>query len=107
MIPSRFNCSQASARYTVFQRIIAATTKFNGAYHVNQQPPGFYNWCGYHDIFSNFTFEVSMTIVQGNCGGIVFRADGQGNSLHLYYYAICANGGYNVANYRDTSAADV
>lgn len=50
--------------------------------------------------YSDFTFEVQMTIVQGYCGGISFRGDA--NLRNLYYYEVCTNGRYFLGVYQDT-----
>ena len=39
--------------------------------------------------FANFTFQVDMTITQGDCGGVEFRADNQG--LDGYGLVVCAS----------------
>jgi len=43
--------------------------------------------------FSDFTYEVQMTILQGDGGGMVFRDDGAG---HNYLFFVNANGTYQV-----------
>jgi hypothetical protein len=60
----------------------------NGAYHVLEKQPGYLRWClsNYSD-FYDFTYEVQMTIVNGDCGGIIFRANAQTGGY--YYYEIC------------------
>ena len=44
-----------------------------------------------------------MTITRGDCGGIIFRDEGNG---HLYYFHICENGAYQVFKYTNTSGTD-
>jgi eukaryotic-like serine/threonine-protein kinase len=73
-----------------------------GVYHISQQPNGNFNWCTAHGIFSNFAFEVQLTIIQGDCGGLLFRSDGYG---HFYYFHFCDNGTYKVFKYVDTIGA--
>jgi transcriptional regulator with XRE-family HTH domain len=68
-----------------------------GAYHVSQQPNGYFAWCRAGGISSNFAFEVQFTITQGGCGGMAFRADSDGQ--HFYIYAICQDGVYTVSKY--------
>src|SRR2546426_6211227 len=41
---------------------------------------------------SNFVYEVDMTIQQGDCGGIIFRADSTG--INFYYFLVCQGGFY-------------
>lgn len=65
----------------------------NGAYHVTERQPGYLQWClsNYSD-FYDFTYEVQMTIRNGNCGGIIFRANAQADSY--YYYEVCKPNSY-------------
>jgi hypothetical protein len=69
-----------------------------GAYHVSQQPNGYFAWCFTTEIFSNFALEVQLTITQGDCGGMLFRFDSNG---HYYKFHICENGTYQVSKYVD------
>ena len=53
-------------------------------------------------IFNDFAYQVKMTIVTGDCGGVTFREQG----VKLYYFFICQNSNYkchynstNVCNY--------
>jgi hypothetical protein len=45
--------------------------------------------------YGNFAYEVNMTINQGDCGGIVFRAKDEG----MYYFVICSTGTYRLVRY--------
>lgn len=49
--------------------------------------------------YSNFVFEVQMTIVSGSAGGIIFRGD-QTNST-FYYFRIGQDGSYDLRDYVD------
>ena len=65
----------------------------NGAYHVRIAPNDFYSYClatGSH--YSNFLYEVQMTIVQGLDGGVVFRTSNP--SLPSYVFTITYSGFY-------------
>jgi eukaryotic-like serine/threonine-protein kinase len=46
-------------------------------------------------LYGNFAYEVNMTINQGDCGGIVFRAKNQA----MYYFVICSTGTYRLVRY--------
>jgi transcriptional regulator with XRE-family HTH domain len=70
----------------------------HGAYHVSQQLTTSLVSCPAHEIFSNFAFEVQLTITRGGCGGVVFRDD---NAGHFYYFRICEDGIYAVLKYVD------
>jgi DNA-binding XRE family transcriptional regulator len=74
-----------------------------GAYHVSQQPDGYFAWCPAPDRVSNFAFEVQLTIVQGDCGGIIFRIE---NPEHLYFFAICQDGHHDVEKFAGPNSSD-
>ena len=53
-------------------------------------------------LYLDFAYQVKMTIVLGDCGGVTFREQG----VKLYYFFICQNNSYkchnnnaNVCNY--------
>jgi hypothetical protein len=59
----------------------------NGAYHVKEQQAHFFQPCFANaPTFSNFTFQVQMTILSGNIGGIIFRANTQTNKFYLLQF---------------------
>jgi eukaryotic-like serine/threonine-protein kinase len=75
-----------------------------GAYHIIQTQYHFFTDCfaehvGVH--FSNFTFQVQMKIIQGDCGGIVFRADSTENQF--YFFRVCQNGFYDLRRFVDNT----
>jgi hypothetical protein len=45
--------------------------------------------------FTNFTYEVTMTILAGDCGGLAFRS----TFPQLYYFLICMDGRYRFVRY--------
>lgn len=45
--------------------------------------------------FNNFTYEVKMQVVAGNCGGLAFRS----TFPQLYYFVICQDGNYRFVRY--------
>ncbi len=45
--------------------------------------------------YSNFVYEVQMTIIKGDCGGIILRSNGP----MLYLFRICQNGTYVFIRY--------
>ncbi|HWZ19447.1 MAG TPA: hypothetical protein VNW73_11665 [Ktedonobacteraceae bacterium] len=51
--------------------------------------------------FSNFTYQVQMTVVRGDAGGIVFRIDDANQSD--YYFRIGIDGSYALDIYKDNS----
>jgi len=54
--------------------------------------------------FSNFDFEVQMTIIKGNCGGIMFRADQTNNKF--YYFRLCQDGSFALYLFVDNTFAN-
>lgn len=58
----------------------------NGGYHA-QQPQNIYGPCfTQNTTVSNFIFQVQMTVLQGDCGGIVFRAS---SASANYFFRVC------------------
>lgn len=65
-----------------------------GAYHAEvSQPQQFFRCSIESSNYSNFAFEVKMTLIRGDQAGIVFRADDTNGSL--YYFIIGADGTYD------------
>jgi transcriptional regulator with XRE-family HTH domain len=71
-----------------------------GAYHVSEQTAGDSYKCYPDATFSNFAFEVQLTITQGDCGGIVFRDKPSEGS---YSFSICQHGMYRIRKYANLS----
>lgn len=74
----------------------------SGAYHASLTPKGYYFTCiAQNTNFSNFAFQVQMQIVQGDAGGLVFRAN---SSTYKYYVlSIGRDGTYVVSTSKDFS----
>jgi hypothetical protein len=70
-----------------------------GAYHVIPTVVGSYHRCGPQNIdsFSNFAYEVQLSILYGDCGGIIFRGDFA--RYRYYYFQICADGSFHFSIY--------
>lgn len=69
-----------------------------GAYHVSQSKAGFEVSCKASTTnFSNFAFEVQMRIIQGDCGGLIFRYDTT-NDKNFYQFRVCQDGIYVLSN---------
>ena len=77
----------------------------DGAYHISQQQldGGYYARCTADRMFSNFAFEVQLTITQGDCGGMLFRDEGNG---HFYNFFLCEVGRFWVTKYVDNRGSD-
>src|SRR6266849_6372166 len=56
--------------------------------------------------FSNFAYQIKMTFIEGDCGGVIFRGQGE----KIYYYYICQDGEYGIVRYTrdpDTGMPDL
>lgn len=89
------------------QPTLYGTCQFiNGAYRVAAPTSPFYHSCAARNTnFTNFAYEVQMTIVTGNCGAIIFRADFQ--NFRYYYFRICANGSYELLRFTSQNTSTV
>lgn len=69
-----------------------------GSYHSTMPTAGFFQPCfAKNTHFSNFAFQVNMTITQGDQGGIIFRADEVNNKFYLFNIGV--DGAYNLYLY--------
>lgn len=74
----------------------------NGGYHATESHQNTFFVCGAHATnFANFAYRVEVTIVAGDCGGVVFRSDNRNQNLYLY--EVCQNGTFSLATYSGTS----
>lgn len=91
---------ESGSQWSAYSNI--GTCQFTaGAYRIQSQG-NFWMMCATKQgIYSNFAFEVQMTLYQG-CSGIFFRYSGRDQ---LYYFHICANGTYDMARYDDDGAS--
>jgi eukaryotic-like serine/threonine-protein kinase len=72
----------------------------SGVYHASIALSGYFHSClALGKDFSDFSYQVNMTIVSGDYGGIVFRADRA--ATHFYYFLIDHSGNYNLKAYFD------
>jgi hypothetical protein len=70
-----------------------------GAYHVIGTAQ-YANTCNASSTnYSNFAFQVQLTIIKGGCGGLVFR-----NNIGFYFFEVCTDGIYGLASYTSTDA---
>ena len=75
-----------------------------GAYHSNMPTKPYYQPCYANSLtFTNFAFQVQMTITQGDEGGILFRADP--NTSKCYLFRIDTNGNYILFVYSSNQAS--
>lgn len=80
----------------------------NGAFQITQTPPNKdflykYFQCDEFNSYSNFAFEVKMTINQGDCGGLTLRSNT--NTSNLYLYEVCQDGSYYFYKYTANSSS--
>ncbi len=70
----------------------------DGSYHASTSMQNHARLCYPENTsFSNFAYQVQLTIIKGNCGGIIFRAD----NLKFYYFFICQDGSFGLRKYID------
>jgi len=68
-----------------------------GTYHATIQSKNFYFTCfAQATNFSNFAFQVQMTINQGDAGGLVFRSNSNRDLAQFYLFSIDQKGGYRL-----------
>ncbi len=76
----------------------------NGVFQVQMDSLNNFNNCNESAIFKNFVVQVTMTIIQGNCGGLVLR--GNIISEGMYVFFVCSDGSDNVTSYVPMPNAD-
>ncbi|HEY5003278.1 MAG TPA: hypothetical protein VII61_09005, partial [Ktedonobacteraceae bacterium] len=83
--------SQPDQWYTLsFQALNGDCSFTRQALYVQAINPKYFIYCPNKTQFKDLVFEVQMTIIQGDCGGIVFRTNGvKGNN---YLFGVCQNG---------------
>ncbi|MBO0782876.1 MAG: hypothetical protein J2P37_29020, partial [Ktedonobacteraceae bacterium] len=80
-------------------------TYANGAYHVAIARQRIFLYCTARATnFSNFAYQVSMNILKGDSGGMIFRADI--NAPHFYLFTFSTNGSYSLYYYPNNKAED-
>ncbi|HWS84949.1 MAG TPA: protein kinase [Ktedonobacteraceae bacterium] len=69
----------------------------NGSYQISQSQIKRIYPCEENTQYSNFAFEVKMTINQGDCGGMMIRDDGSNGKF--YIFQVCQDGSYDLYKY--------
>ncbi|HZT99238.1 MAG TPA: hypothetical protein VFA10_06230, partial [Ktedonobacteraceae bacterium] len=87
--------------------IKGGTCQFSrGAYHVIMTQAGEFHSCiAGATGFSNFAYEVRMTILQGDGGGVLFRANG--TEGRYYYFRVGRDGSYGLYLYTGAGGSHV
>lgn len=77
----------------------------NSAYQVSSSKLNTWDACNNGRDYSNFAFEVTMMVNQGNCGGLTLRE----NSIYTqrYFFEVCQNGYYGFSDYTSHSASKI
>ena len=76
----------------------------SSGYHVVAARQGYFQPCfAQASSFSNFAYQVSLIVDQGNQAGIIFRANSTSNAFYLFYIGI--NGSYSLDLYKNNSLA--
>jgi hypothetical protein len=73
-------------------------------YHIAVQKQGFKICFAPDTTLTDFTFQVQMTIIKGERGGIVFRITPSQNSVDAYYFEINSNGRYSLFRVQSNTA---
>jgi hypothetical protein len=77
----------------------------NNAYHAKETQKNILLYCAASKTnFSNFVYRVSMTIVNGQRGGIIFRADAANSKFYLF--RVAQDGTYDLFMYPDKTGTN-
>ena len=68
----------------------------SAGYQVSVARSGFIQYCTNTKQFGDLAYQTTMTIQQGDCGGLIFRFV---DSNNLYYFVVCQNGTYDLSDY--------
>lgn len=75
----------------------------SGGYHVNESQQKTFFPCQAHaKTFTNFAYQATMTIISGDCGGLLFRSDDKGTNLYLY--EVCEDATYSLIKFTGNNA---
>lgn len=84
--------SQTGNQWDESNTTSGSCTFASGSYHSLMPTATFFQPCYAENTnFSNFTFQVDMTITQGDEGGILFRADSINNKFYLFQIDVTGN----------------
>jgi len=76
----------------------------DGQYRIRDVQTGVMEVCLANETyFTNFTYEIKMTIVAGDCGGLAFRT----TFPQLYYFLSCFDGRYRFVRYDKDNPAKI
>jgi hypothetical protein len=75
--------------------MIAVCTLQNNVLHATLSEPNTIDTCWGGPSYDNFAYDIEVTIVRGDCGGIVFREDST-EGYKDYTFDICQDGRYSI-----------
>lgn len=75
------------------------------ALQITQEKTGRAFDCNENNVYANFAFQVNMTILKGNCGGINFR--GNKSNSQVYAFNVCSDGGFYLNVYTSNSTSNM
>jgi eukaryotic-like serine/threonine-protein kinase len=90
--------------WKTYSDVLSSCEFVNGYFQIVETKAGYYADCQSTPYFSNFAAQVQMQIVQGDCGGMVFRANS--TIVQFYLFRICQDGSYALLNYVDNTNAN-
>jgi type II secretory pathway pseudopilin PulG len=67
----------------------------NDTLHLTSTQAQIVSYCWGGTSYTDFAYDIELTIIKGDCGGIIFREDGTEGSKE-YMFNICQNGYYSV-----------
>jgi transcriptional regulator with XRE-family HTH domain len=73
----------------------------NGTFQVSQEKGHRSFQCNLATHYTNFAVEVQMTILRGDCGGIIFRTNDTYSNFYLFQ--VCSDGSYDLYIYGENT----
>lgn len=96
--------ADSAAEWSLISNAQGRCSFAQGSYHISDVAKGFMEVCLANETdFVNFTYEVKMTIIEGDCGGLAFRV----TFPQLYYFLGCSDGHYRFVRYDRNDPANV
>lgn len=86
--------NNAATTWTIYRDKTGSCVFTGGSLHVSDFESYLPAYCDAYENARNFAFQVQMTILKGDEGGITFRESIQGNGLRLYEFIIDQHGFY-------------
>jgi len=80
----------------------------SSGYQVSLAQQGYFKPCiAANTSFTDFAYQVDMVIRNGDCGGLIFRVTGSGNSLVYYVFQVCRDGTYSLFVQQNSSESNL